>query len=70
VCCDGHFTTLVSIMILVGVAGAGDVINYCTLSTKQLPEGGGVLWQLYVDCHTGNIHRAIHTQCLWQHFAS
>ncbi|MFT6092347.1 MAG: hypothetical protein ACJA2Q_000230 [Pseudohongiellaceae bacterium] len=38
----GHFTTLVSIMILVGAAGG--VINYYTLSTKQLPDKS-VLWR-------------------------
>ncbi|MFT4888769.1 MAG: hypothetical protein ACJA2D_000525 [Pseudohongiellaceae bacterium] len=38
----GHFTTLVSIMILVGAAGG--VINYYTLSTKQLPDRS-VLWR-------------------------
>lgn len=38
----GHFITLVSIMILVGAAGG--VINYYTLSTKQLPDRS-ILWR-------------------------
>lgn len=38
----GHFTTLVSIMILVGAAGG--VINFYTLSNKQLPDRS-VLWR-------------------------
>lgn len=38
----GHFTTLVFIMLLVG--SAGGVINYYTLTTKQLPDYA-VLWR-------------------------
>lgn len=37
-----HFITLVSIMILVGAAGG--VINFYTLSTKQLPDRS-ILWR-------------------------
>lgn len=38
----GHFTTLVFTMVLVGAAGG--VINYYTLTTKQLPDRS-VLWR-------------------------